>query len=128
MTPTTSFLVDGPIRPPVLLTDFINQMISSSSRTDSEKKQRLVLSIAQDVCNAATNSQWMMAKHLLLGISVRHLTRSVEIISMLNRLGHCASYSRLLELETAICKAIDDRESTIPSTIYPGKNVVTHLC
>lgn len=77
MTPTTSFLVDGPIRPPVLLTDFINQIISSSSRTDSEKKQRLVLSIAQDVCNAATNSQWMMPKHLLLGISVRHLTRSV---------------------------------------------------
>lgn len=47
---------------------------------------------------------------------------------MLNRLGHCASYSRLLELETAICKAVDDRESTIPSTIYPGKNVVVHLC
>ena len=87
-----------------------------------------MLSIAQDVCNAETNSQWMMPKHLLLGMSLRHLTGSAEIISMLNRLGHCASYSRLLELETAICKAIDDRESTIASTIYPGKNVVTHLC
>ena len=126
--PSTGFLVDGPIRPTEMLTDFIKQMISSSSRKESEKKQRLVLSVTQDLCNAATNGQWMMPKNLLLGMSFRHLTGSAEILSTLNRFGHCASYSRLLELETAICKTIEDRDSTIPTTIAPGKNVVTHLC
>ncbi|KAK3735621.1 hypothetical protein QZH41_007397 [Actinostola sp. cb2023] len=124
--PSTSFLVDGPIKPPSSLTDFIGVVISS--KKDSEKKQRIASSIAQDICKAATNGQWMMPKHLLLGMSLRHLTGSAEVVSILNRLGHCTSYSGLLELETAICKSIDDKESTIPSTIDPSKNVVTHLC
>jgi len=108
------------------LTDFIGVVISS--KKDSEKKQRIASSIAQDICKAATNGQWMMPKHLLLGMSLRHLTGSAEVVSILNRLGHCTLYSRLLELETAICKSIDDKEGTIPSTIDPSKNVVTHLC
>ena len=87
-----------------------------------------MLPIAQDLWNAATNGQWMMPKDLLLGMSLPHLIGSAEIISMLNLFGHCASYSRLLELATAICQTIDDRDSTILSTIDPGKSVVTHLC
>ena len=45
-----------------------------------------------------------------------------------NRFGHCASYSRVIELETAMCKAIDERQGVIPSTISPNRNLVTHLC
>ena len=56
-----------------------------------------------------------MPKHLLLGMTLRHLTGSAEILTLINRFGHCASYSRVLELEIARCKAIDRQEGVIPA-------------
>ena len=58
----------------------------------------------------------------------RLLTGSAEVIALVNRFGHCASYSRVIELETAMCKAKDERQGVIPSTISPNRNLVTHLC
>ena len=69
-----------------------------------------------------------MSKHLLLGMSVRHLTGSAELITVLNRFGHCASYSVLLELETALCSSIEQRQSAIPPSIVPDQNSFIHLC
>ena len=94
----------------------------------SENRQRLVTSFAQDICKAVKNGKWTLPKHLLLGMTLRHLTGSAEVITLVNRFGHCASYSRVIELETAMCKAIDERQGVIPSTISPNRNLVTHLC
>ena len=58
-----------------------------------------------------------MPKRLLLGMTLRHLTGSAGIVTLINRFGHCASYSRVLQLETAMCKAIDEQEGVIPFTI-----------
>lgn len=69
-----------------------------------------------------------MPKLLLLDLSLRHLTGSSEVVTVLSRLGHCASYSRLLELETAACKALDEMKITVPGTIDLSRNVVTHIC
>jgi hypothetical protein len=69
-----------------------------------------------------------MPKHLLFGMTLRHLTGSAVIVTMINRFGQYTSYSRLLELKTAMCKIIDGRDSIIPPTIDPLRNVVTHLC
>ena len=43
-----------------------------------------------------------MPKHILLAMTVHHLTGSAEIITSLNHFGHCQSYSCTLELETAM--------------------------
>ena len=75
-----------------------------------------------------TNGQWAIPKHLLLGMSVRHLTGSAELITVLNRFGHCASYSVLLELETAMCSSIEQWQSAIPPSVLPDQNSFTHLC
>ena len=75
-----------------------------------------------------TNGQWAIHKHLLLGMSVTHLTGSAELITVLNRFGHCASYSVLLELETAMCSSIEQQQSGIPPSIVPDQNLFTHLC
>ena len=84
-------------------------------------------SFAEDICYAASRGQWMMPKHLLLGMTLRHLTGSAEIISLIHRFGHCASYTSLLELETAMCKSAE-RDTVLPKTIDPDRNVVTHFC
>ena len=75
-----------------------------------------------------THGQWAMPKHLLSGMSVRHLTGSAELITVLNRFGHCALSSVLLELETAMCSSIGQWQSAIPLSIIPDQNSFTHLC
>ena len=69
-----------------------------------------------------------MPKHLLLGMTIRHMTGSAEIITILNRFGHCSSYSALLELETAMCKSVTERNTVLSPKIQQNGHRVIHLC
>ena len=97
------------------LNSFLRMIIFRSSSTTSEKLQRLSNSLGQDICRAATNGEWKLPKHILVCLSLRHLFRSKELITIMNRLGHCENYSFSLELETAIAQALNE-ESTILSS------------
>ena len=103
--PSADFPVSDNVRRPSCLEGFLECLLPVKSDS-SENRQRLVTSFAQDICKAVTNGKWTLPKHLLLGMTLRHLTGSAEVITLVNRFGHCASYSRVIELETAMCKAI----------------------
>ena len=49
--------------------------------------------IAQDIVHSATHGK--TPKHVALGMSVRHITGSKEVITLLNRMGHCSSYEKI---------------------------------
>ena len=53
------------------------------------------------------------------------MTGSAELITLLNRFGHCISYDTTLELETAICDQVMDRKEILPPHINKDKNVIT---
>ena len=126
--PTTSWLLSEERQPPNLLRDFLSHVVSGKSHTHlSEKSQRFVSSCSQDIYYAVTNGQWVMPKHILLAMTVHLLTGSVEIITILNRFGHCQSYSRTLELETAMCRSVTDNSSHLPPSISTDNNVIVHL-
>jgi hypothetical protein len=127
--PSTNFLLSETIKPPDELMTFVTQLLSGRAIKDaSTKTERITRSVAQDICYAVSGGRWKMPKHLLLGMTVRHITGSAEIVSLLNRFGHCVSYTTLLELETAMCNAIVETDKLLPVTIDPDKNVVTHFC
>lgn len=87
----------------------------------------LVLSIGQDLCRAVTNVEWKLPKHILLCATVRHLYRSKQLTTILQRLGHCESYDFGLEMETAMAKAIDEVSTFLtPSIITGDGNEVFH--
>jgi len=69
-----------------------------------------------------------MPRHLLLGMSLRHLTGSADVLSIVNRYGHCQSYDKVLELDTALAAEVQRTESVLPSNISTTGNVVSHLC
>jgi len=125
--PTVSSL--KALHPPQSLTSFLLRLIAGKTAANaSDKEIRISRSLSEDVCTAVTRSQWIMPKHVLLGMSLRHLTGSAEIVTMINRYGHCQSYSKLLELETALAYQAQLEDNSLPSCISPVNNLVTYMC
>ena len=43
-----------------------------------------------------------LPKHILLPFTIKSLTGNTELIKVINRLGHGISYSKILEIDTAL--------------------------
>ena len=85
------------------------------------------MSLCQDICFGVTKGKWLLPKHLLLGMTVRHETGSAKLVKYLNRFGHSTSHSKLLELETAMYESILESESHLPCAAITNAKM-THLC
>jgi len=68
-----------------------------------------------------------LPKHVGLAMAVRHITGSKEIVTILNRLGHCSSYDEIERVDTGLAKEILAKSRSvnvmIPSNIIPGNFV-----
>lgn len=65
---------------PEHLVQFLRAVVTGTQEVDKcEKTQRLVYSITQDVCRAATRGQWKLPKHILLCATLRHLYHSKQV-------------------------------------------------
>ena len=102
---------------PLEVQNFLTFVISGKSISEVPRVNRLVNSIGQDICRAATSGQWKLPKHILICMTLRHLFRSAELTSLINRLGHSESYSFSLELETAIASAIQETSRLLSAQI-----------
>ncbi|KAG1659185.1 hypothetical protein GQR58_022660 [Nymphon striatum] len=87
------------------LQNFMNILLAGKQEPKSiaEKKQRLINSFCQDIVYGVSNGHMVMPKHVLLPFAVKTLTGNVEVINSLNRLGHGISYSKVEDVDTALC-------------------------
>jgi len=90
--------------------------------------QHISDSVAEDICSATTSGRWTMPKHLLLGMTLRHLTGSAQIITLVNKFGHCCSYTECLRLENAMAVHTKSRDSVLPSNISLTGSKIIHTC
>ena len=98
--PTARDLEDqDDILPPDLKKILTTLITGHESDSNTAKVNRLVLSLGQDVCRYVTNGLWKLPKHILLCMTLRHMFRSAELITLISRLGHSENYSYSLELE-----------------------------
>ncbi|XP_061913285.1 uncharacterized protein LOC133656293 isoform X2 [Entelurus aequoreus] len=63
-----------------------------------------VISLCQDIVYLASKGRKQTPKSLCLGLTVRHLTGSSNVLSLLNRLGHCASRDTVVSLDTSLAQ------------------------
>jgi len=95
----------------------------------SARIKTLVDSFSQDVIYAVTCGQQKPPKHYLLAYGIKTLTGNVELIRMVNKLGHGVSYDTLEENDTALCLqklAVSlNQRVALPRTIKPS--VFTNL-
>jgi len=119
------------ISPPTVVTDFVARVLagpSCPSHRYSSKVMQIAKSLSEDLCYGATRGQWKMPKHIELAVSLHHLTGSAEVVTLINRFGHCVSYSKLLELETSLAYAVQQNDSVLPSNISVSNNAICHTC
>ena len=93
---------------PESLSYFLRILLTGSTdpdNTDSatQRVQRLMQSFSQDLVHAVTRGKVKPPKHIALSFSVKSLTGNVQLLNILNRLGHCVAYSQMEEIETALC-------------------------
>ena len=65
---------------------------------------------------------------MLLCVTVRHLFRSKQLTTILNRLGHSETYDFGLEMETALAKAVDEVSTHLTPQIVTGDGNVLFHC
>ena len=90
----------------------------------NEADERRIIMIAQDIVHSATHGRVKTPKHVALGMSVRNITGSKQVITLLNRMSHCSSYDEIEAVATGLAREIlASKEScgvVIPSNISPG--------
>ena len=62
------------------------------------------MSIPQDIVFIASNGSKLTPKHIALPVTMKCITGSSEVVTLLNRFGHGVSYSKLEEIEIAMAK------------------------
>ena len=93
----------GDVEVPDLVQNFFKFLIGGpdSRKWDLESRKRRVKSISEDVV-FSTTSGIKTSKHLQLGLAIKSLTGSRDVVEILSRMGHCVSYSTVEELETEL--------------------------
>lgn len=122
--PKPEELTETYVELPGCLLLFLKVLLGGKQAMNSDRIGRLSWSLAQDVVAAVTNAQVLTPKHILLPWVIKTLTGNVEIIRTLNRLGHSCSYTRLEEIDTALCiEKMNSGNETLPAFpagIHPG--------
>ena len=77
--------------------------LSTFASTDRESESKL-LNIFQDIVYLALRGKKLTPKALALGMYICHLTGSARLLSLVNRLGHCASANTVIALETSLAE------------------------
>ena len=94
----------------------------------TERVRRLVRSFGQDMVYAISQGRIKPPKHLVLPFAVKSLTGNIELIHVLNRLGHSVSYSKVQEIDTELCLqklSVSTGDVALPGNIF--SNVFTTL-
>ena len=96
--PSTISLEDirkGEVNTPEDLVKFYRYLVGEPyvGRELTAAKSYRITSISEDVVFAATSGRRRAAKHLQIGMSIKSLTGSKKVVTMLNRFGHCINYN-----------------------------------
>ena len=81
-------------------------------------------SYAQDLVHGVTRGEMITAKHYLLALGLHNISCQKNVVDIINKLGHCISYSLTCDIETA--QAEIALEKSKQTTLLPVKPNTTH--
>ena len=93
--------------PPESLKLFLTTLLCIGNKRKTDKLEtlpRLVESFCADFVHAVSNGKVITPKHYLLDLGIHNMTGQKLPIQIMNRLGHCVSYPKVCEIETALAE------------------------
>lgn len=113
----TKDLVAGECDIPEILKTFFKTVLGGFNHQRSRAVNLDLRSetLCSDLIYATTRGRIKPAKQIELGIALKSLTNSKKVLNIINKLGHCISYSVIEELETEAAYTSFAKSSLCPS-------------
>lgn len=126
---TAEDVIRGECEIPPLLFDFMCNLIKGPQFFDKNSTQATtqVISICSDIIYAVTKGACKPAKNLTLGLAIKSITNSRQVITMLNKYGHTISYNFAEELETEMTYTSVQDNKVLPPGLSTTNNCSTHV-
>ena len=84
-----------------------------------------LLSLLQDIVYSESRGTKPTAKSYSLGMTLRHLTGSSKVIDLIHRLGHCASRTTIVAMESALAQLqLNSCADFVPARIAEGQHTI----
>lgn len=126
---TADDVIKGECEIPELLFNFMQNIIQGPNISEEDNNQLAVKisSICSDIIYAVTRGRSKPAKNLTLGLAIKSLTNSRQVITMLNRYGHTIGYNLAEEIETEMTYTSVKSNNIIPTGISTSNGHSTHV-
>ena len=126
---STENVIEGECQIPNDLFGFISDLVCGpdTRRQNSSEDILTIKSICSDLIFVINKGKIRPSKHLTLGLTVKSLTNSKKLLTILNRYGHTISYNTAEEIETEITYNHTTNNSIIPPVIRTIDGLHTHV-
>ena len=111
---------------PELLSHLLSSILVKEGGKKTSTVLTLINSIGQDIIHSLSMGQKKTKKHAALGLCLKRKTESKDILTWLNRLGHCIFCDEVNRIETYLAEIEsknNENENFIPSNINPSSFV-----
>jgi hypothetical protein len=78
-----------------------------------------ILSISQDIIYVSSKGRKLTPKHIGLGTTIHHATRSKYLVDLVHAAGHCVSYECVQKIDTSIAKSELERYKSNNNVVVP---------
>lgn len=126
---TTDDIIRGECEIPEQLFNFVQNLVHGPNvrEKNDHSTTTKITSICSDIIYAVTKGRSKPAKNLTLGLAMKSLTNSRQVITMLNRYGHSIGYNLAEELETEMTYTSIQSNVVIPTGIIATNGLSTHV-
>ena len=113
---TLEDIKEGEVKVPEVVNQFMSYVIGGPDKRkwkNTTKKVR-IQSLGDDLVFCSTSGLKKPRKHLELSVALKSLTGSKKTVRLMNKLGHCASYTTEEELETELTIEANKNDDVTP--------------
>ena len=110
---------------PPLTKACILKMVATNPESPTEKEKRLADSITSDPVFTVSKGSLTPAKHLQMGVGLKHITGGDKVGMIISSYGHSISTTQEKEIITKIGISILEKKSCLPEGILPEPGLAT---
>lgn len=105
----------------------IECLVKGVKQKNNQRKDIRISKICDDLIFAMSNGSVKPSNSIILGMATKSITGSRKMVEILNRLGHCCSYSTIEELETELAYGSASENRLLPSGLKNQQSLCTHV-